>query len=177
MLGEFVNDKARNRYFATYDALLEKWPVPARELEPAGFGLIGKRFVWWSMTEIFRWFLPLPLLRLVAAGDPVVRRSFRPLLLRGLKYRMQPVPQHLFTDDELRSITVPTRIVLGERSVIHDSREVLVRLKKLNPNISSEVVPKTGHGLSLEKAELITARILAFGLTRETDAGPQGGSL
>jgi pimeloyl-ACP methyl ester carboxylesterase len=33
MLGKFVDQKAQERYFATYDAILRKWPVPAEELD------------------------------------------------------------------------------------------------------------------------------------------------
>lgn len=33
MLGKFKDQKAQERYFATYDAILEKWPVPAEELD------------------------------------------------------------------------------------------------------------------------------------------------
>ncbi|MEV6237359.1 alpha/beta hydrolase [Lentzea sp. NPDC051838] len=33
MLGKFVDQKAQERYFATYDTILRKWPVPAEELD------------------------------------------------------------------------------------------------------------------------------------------------
>ena len=33
MLGKFADQKAQERYFATYDAILRKWPVPAEELD------------------------------------------------------------------------------------------------------------------------------------------------
>jgi len=128
--------------------------------EAAGFGAIGSSFIWWSFREIFRWFLPKWLLRLVASGDPDVRHTVRPLLFSALKYKQQLPEMHLFSDDELYSIDVPTRIVVAERSVIHDSRAVAARLESLSPHLRVEVVPKTTHGLSLEKPELVTARIL-----------------
>jgi pimeloyl-ACP methyl ester carboxylesterase len=33
MLGKFKDQKAQERYFATYDAILRKWPVPSEELD------------------------------------------------------------------------------------------------------------------------------------------------
>ncbi|RSN40244.1 alpha/beta hydrolase [Amycolatopsis sp. WAC 04197] len=129
-------------------------------IEAAGFGVIGRSFIWWSLREIFLWFLPGWLLRLVASGDPDVRHTVRPLLFAALKYKQQLPEMPLFSDDELAAIDVPTRIVVGERSVIHDARAVATRLASLNPHIEVEVVPKTTHGLSLEKPDLVTGRIL-----------------
>jgi pimeloyl-ACP methyl ester carboxylesterase len=138
--------------------------------EASGFGVIGRSFIWWSLGEIFRWFLPKWLLRLIASGDPEVRHSVRPLLFAALKYKDQLPEMHLFGDDELASIDVPTRIVVAERSVIHDAREVAARLSSLSSHIRVEVVPKTTHGLSLEKPELVTARILEAARERHADA-------
>ncbi|MFD5244890.1 alpha/beta fold hydrolase [Amycolatopsis sp. NPDC058340] len=129
-------------------------------IEAAGFGVIGRSFIWWSFREIFRWFLPKWLLRLVASGDPDVRHTVRPLLFAALKYKQHLPELHLFSGDELAAIDVPARIVVGERSVIHDARAVASRLGSLSPHIEVEVVPKATHGLSLEKPGLVTTRIL-----------------
>ena len=120
-------------------------------IEPSGFALIGNRFILWSLGEFARWLLPR------RTADP--RRVLRPLLFGGLKYRAHHPPQHVFTDDELRAITVPTRIVLGERSVIHRAREVAARIGPLNPLVDVEVVPRATHSLPLQHPELVTERI------------------
>ncbi|MEU3622421.1 alpha/beta fold hydrolase [Amycolatopsis coloradensis] len=122
--------------------------------------MIGRSFLWWSLREIFRWFLPRWLLRLVSSGDPAVRHTVRPLLFSALKYKQHFPEMHLFSDDELYAIDVPTRIVVAERSVIHKACEVAARLESLSPHIGVEVVPKATHGLSLEKPDLVTTRIL-----------------
>ncbi|MEC3978211.1 alpha/beta fold hydrolase [Amycolatopsis sp. H20-H5] len=136
--------------------------------EASGFGVIGNSFIRWSLVEILRWLMPLPILRLISMGDATVRHTMRPLLFGGLKYRQHLPEQRLFTDDDLRSIDVPTRIVVAERSVIHNAREVAARVEPLNPHIRAEIVPATSHGLSLERPELVTARILE--LTQENHA-------
>lgn len=135
-------------------------------IEPAGFAWIGARFVLWSFIEMFRWLLPAAILRRITSGDPAVRHTFRPLLFGGLKYKARLPAQHLFTDDELRAIDVPTLVILAERSNIHRSREVATRLEPLNPPIRTEIVPGTTHMLSLQEPDLVTARILDF--ARET---------
>jgi pimeloyl-ACP methyl ester carboxylesterase len=128
--------------------------------EPAGFAWIGTRFILWSVIEMFRWLLPVPILRRIGTGDPDVRHTFRPLLFAGLRYRAQLPPQQLFTDDELRAIEVTTQLILAERSNIHRSREVAARVEPLNPHIHTEIVPRTNHLLTLQKPDLVTARIL-----------------
>ena len=129
-------------------------------IEPAGFAWIGARFVLWSLVEMLRWLLPAAILRRIAAGDPAVRHTLRPLLFGGLKYKARLPPQHLFTDDELRAIAVPTLVVLADRSNIHRSRDVAARLEPLNPRVRTEVVPRTTHMLTLQKPDLVTALIL-----------------
>lgn len=129
-------------------------------IEPAGFAWIGARFILWSFTEMFRWLLPATILRRISSGDPAVRHTFRPLLFAGLKYRAHLPPQHLFTDDQLRAIAVPTQLILGERSNIHRSREVAARAEQLNPLIHAEIVPRATHLLSLQEPDLVTTRIL-----------------
>ncbi|MCS7476911.1 alpha/beta fold hydrolase [Umezawaea endophytica] len=91
-----------------------------------------------------------------------MRHTFRPLLFSGFKYRARLPPQHLFTDDELRAIEVPTLIVLAGRSNIHRPHEVVARLEPLNPDIRTEIVPRTTHMLTLQEPDLVTARILDF---------------
>ncbi|GAB3431398.1 alpha/beta fold hydrolase [Actinophytocola sediminis] len=279
MIGEFVDQKARDRYFAAYAAILRKWPVPAEELdirtrfgstrvrrsgtgqdtpivllpgimgtsvswypyvaelsarrpvyavdtlgeaghsiqtrplatnddladwltdvlaglghervhlvglsrggflalnlarrsadrlasviavEPAGFAWIGTRFILWSFVEMFRWLLPSAILRRITSGDPAVRHTFRPLLFAGFRYRARLPPQHLFTDDELRAIDVPTRLILGGRSNIHRADEVAARVGPLNSRIRTETVPGATHQLTLEEPGLVTRRILGL---------------
>ncbi|WP_116201584.1 alpha/beta fold hydrolase [Amycolatopsis circi] len=132
-------------------------------LEPAGFAAISiPKFILWSGKEIFPWLLPAALQRRIVAGDPAVRHTLRPLLFASFKYKAELPPQHVFTDDELRAIEVPVRLVLGERSHIHRASEVAARVAKLNPRISTEIVPGTTHALTLQQPDLVTARVLEF---------------
>ncbi|MEV4052503.1 alpha/beta fold hydrolase [Amycolatopsis sp. NPDC049688] len=122
-------------------------------IEPPGFAPIGWSFIRWSVREIATWFDPRP--------RAAVRRTFRPLLFGGLKYRAHHPREYLFTDEQLRAITVPVRLVLAERSVLHAVRDVEQRVRELNPLFDVEIVPRTTHALPLQRPELVTARILA----------------
>lgn len=121
--------------------------------EPPGFAPIGRRFLVWSVREVATWFDPRP--------GAAVRRTLRPLLFGGVKFRAHHPAEYLFTDEELRGIAVPVRLVLGERSVIHSAREVEQRVRALNPLFDVEIVPRATHALPLQRPELVTARILA----------------
>ncbi|GHF96386.1 carboxylesterase [Amycolatopsis bullii] len=120
--------------------------------EPPGFAPIGRKFLWWSVREVATWFDPRP--------RAAVRRTLRPLLFGGLRFRAHHPPQYLLTDDQLRAVSVPVRLILGERSVIHSAREVEQRVKALNPLFDVEIVPRATHALPLQQPELVTARIL-----------------
>ncbi|MFD4674384.1 alpha/beta fold hydrolase [Lentzea sp. NPDC058450] len=129
--------------------------------EPGGFGIDFRKFVLWSIGELSRWWLPAAILRRISKGDPAVRHTMRPLVFRGMKYKVQMAPLHVFTDDELRSIEVPTYFILGERSLIK-ARQLAARVESLVPRVRTEIVPRATHALNLEEPELTTARILAF---------------
>jgi hypothetical protein len=119
--------------------------------------------------EIACWFDPRP--------RAAVRRTLRPLLFGGLEYRAHHPPQHVFTDEELRAVPVPVRLVLAERSVIHRARDVEQRVKALNPLFDVEVVPHTTHALPLQRPELVTDRILTAavaGQPRSASCGTAG---
>ncbi|MEU3644429.1 alpha/beta fold hydrolase [Lentzea sp. NPDC034063] len=129
--------------------------------EPGGFGINFRKFVLWSIGELSSWWLPAAILRRVSGGDPAVRHTMRPLVFRGMKYKVQMAPLHVFTDDELRSIDVPTYFILGERSLIK-APELAARVESLVPRVRTEIVPGATHALNLEEVELTNARILAF---------------
>jgi pimeloyl-ACP methyl ester carboxylesterase len=82
------------------------------------------------------------------------------LLFRGFKYKEDLPPQHVLTDDELRAIAVPTRIVLAERSNVHRAKEVAARVGAVNPDVQVEIVPETTHSILLERPDLVTARLI-----------------
>jgi pimeloyl-ACP methyl ester carboxylesterase len=90
--------------------------------------------------------------------DPVGRvigasmREYRPAL---------PQPK-LFTDDELRSISVPTLALIAGRSVMHDPQRAVDRAEALIPNAQVELWPEATHSISGQFADKVNARVLRF---------------
>jgi pimeloyl-ACP methyl ester carboxylesterase len=136
-------------------------------LDPAAsFEKVGAAFFWHSFIPImvyptrsglvnyFRWL----------TRGYAVDRDWGELMLQGiLNTRPQPpVRAVVFADSELRSITVPVLVLIGERSVIYNPRRAYQRAMRLIPNVQAEIIPGASHALNAEKAEIVNARILEF---------------
>jgi pimeloyl-ACP methyl ester carboxylesterase len=67
------------------------------------------------------------------------------LILAHTHPRLDPSP--IFTDDELRRLTMPVLLLGGERDAIRDCRAIAARLQRLAPRVEACVVPGAGHVL------------------------------
>jgi len=77
--------------------------------------------------------------------------------------RLRPVaPPSIFSDRELKNITIPTLLLVGEKEVIYDPQKVLDRAGRTVPNITTELVPDGTHMMSWDKKEIINTRMIAF---------------
>lgn len=74
-------------------------------------------------------------------------------------YKMQRIPPQYVSDDELRSVKVPTLLLLGEKSPMHNSQRAAARAKNLLRDVEVEMIPKVGHQLP---ADVVNDRILKF---------------
>ncbi|APR80167.1 putative carboxylesterase [Minicystis rosea] len=72
------------------------------------------------------------------------------------------VPPDLLSDDELRALRVPTLYLVGENEKIYAARDAVQRLRAVAPDIDAEVLPGAGHDLTIVRADLVNAKILAF---------------
>ncbi|MEE1788687.1 alpha/beta hydrolase [Streptomyces sp. SP17BM10] len=81
--------------------------------------------------------------------------------MRTYKPNTRPVARP-FTDEELSSIQLPTLVLLGRRSALLRPHRVLKRVTALIPNVQAEIVQRAGHGLNLERSELVNERLLRF---------------
>ncbi|WBB67948.1 alpha/beta hydrolase [Micromonospora sp. WMMD812] len=134
-------------------------------LDPAGFGRITGRFLFWVIAGGLAGLTPAPLRRRLARwlrnatlrDDDLMRLAAATMRFR----RRLPTPPTL-TDAELRAVTVPTLVLLGERSQMYDAGQVADRLRRLLPDGRVEVVPGAGHDLPLHSPDLVTERTIAF---------------
>ncbi|NJP88879.1 alpha/beta hydrolase [Nonomuraea sp. FMUSA5-5] len=134
-------------------------------VDPGGFGPITGRFLRWAVAGAVCSMLPRVLRHRLAgvAGNGVLREDALIELMRlGFSYRRRvPVPP-VYTDEQLRELTVPVQVLLGARSTLLEAQAVAARLADVVPSWRVEIVPGTGHSLSVEAADLVIERILGF---------------
>ncbi len=82
------------------------------------------------------------------------------VLLGHFKYEQAPGP---LRDEDLRCLTAPTYLLMGEHEAAFPPEAVIRRAKITLPNlVATEIVPKVGHGMISEDAEGINQRLLWF---------------
>lgn len=91
--------------------------------------------------------------------DPVFEQMFLNFCFGRFRVKVWPV---VFKDEELRRVSVPTLLLIGDREIIYDPRAAVERATRLIPRIKAEIIPKAGHFVSFDQPESVDARILAF---------------
>jgi pimeloyl-ACP methyl ester carboxylesterase len=84
------------------------------------------------------------------------------LSLSDFRFQEAAVFPDAFSDDELRSVSAQTLVLLGDKEIIYDPEDALRRAGSLIPDVRTELVPDTGHLLNLERPELVNQALLAF---------------
>lgn len=110
-----------------------------------------------QLRKALRWMavkpesLQHPTMDLIALG-PEVARAFRPGMV---------IP-NVFTDDELRQISVPITLLVGAQEVIYKQGPIAVseRAKRLIPNVRVHVLEQASHLLPLDCPATLTKHIL-----------------
>ena len=83
------------------------------------------------------------------------------LALRSFKTKRMVNPTVL-TDEELRSINVPTLYLVGENEKIYSTSKAIERLNEIVPQIKTEVIPSAGHDLTIVQSEMVNGIVLEF---------------
>jgi pimeloyl-ACP methyl ester carboxylesterase len=113
------------------------------------------------MKNFFYWLMPDFVQEDEAEVDRIIAESF--MSLRCFKPRTILNPNPL-TESELRSIRVPTLVMIGDREKIYASsaQKVIDRLNSIAPQIKTTIIPGAGHDLTFVQAELVSQKILEF---------------
>lgn len=61
----------------------------------------------------------------------------------------------VFSDDELKRLTSPIMLIVGEKDVLFDSKKTTERVKKALPHAQVILLPGAGHGLIDQKERII----------------------
>jgi pimeloyl-ACP methyl ester carboxylesterase len=121
--------------------------------------LIPRRFM---MESFVRWMTYEENLR-----DPSTRLIMNCLtdqMYLGSRYfRMQAgVLPSVFSDEELRSLQVPTLLLIAQQEVLYDPEAALERARRLIPNFEGELLPRANHEMTVSKHEIVDRRVLEF---------------
>jgi pimeloyl-ACP methyl ester carboxylesterase len=76
--------------------------------------------------------------------DPETRRALATITTH-FKPRIGALP--LFTDQELRRLTMPVLLLMGSRDALRDADRIVARLQPLLPRLTTTIIPEGGHAL------------------------------
>lgn len=68
---------------------------------------------------------------------------------------------NVLSDDELKKLTCPILLLIGDNSP-YPAEKVVSRAKRVLPDVTAEIVSHASHTLMVEDAELINQRIQIF---------------
>ena len=80
--------------------------------------------------------------------------------------RVMPV---MFSDDQLRSMRVPTLVLIGDHEVICDPVTALARARRLFPDVQGELVPRCSHDMCFSQHRIVDEQMLDFLKRTRTD--------
>ncbi len=83
------------------------------------------------------------------------------LSIRCFKTKNPPLPS-IISDEELKSIKVPVLYLAGENDKILAVKDAVKKLNNLAPEIKTEIIPNSDHGLVLAHPELVNKKNLDF---------------
>lgn len=66
-----------------------------------------------------------------------------------------------FSNDDLKKITIPVLVLIGDHDVIN-SDESLTNAEKFLPNCKTETIKNAGHFLSIDQSQTVNKAILSF---------------
>jgi len=81
--------------------------------------------------------------------------------MQSVQRHKTPMPPVL-TDTEWGSLRTPTLFVAGENEVIYSAKKAVRRLKRVAPQVTTEIIPGAGHDLTFVQTAMVNERILRF---------------
>jgi pimeloyl-ACP methyl ester carboxylesterase len=68
----------------------------------------------------------------------------------------------MFTDEELRRITAPILLLIGDREIMYEPQKALDSATQLIPNLQAELIPNANHMLNSDQPKEVNAHVLKF---------------
>ena len=99
------------------------------------------------------------------------------LMYLGLKHFRMPfetarVMPAVVSDEALRTMKMPTLLLIGEHEVISDPASALQRARRLIPDFEGELVPECRHDMCSSQHQIVNPRVLGFLTKTRSDDQP-----
>lgn len=139
-LGAWLATKFAIRYPEKVDKLVL--------LCPAGIGTQNKNFIFTALFHMLFGEKGIRRLFKKINGDvdmPEIILNYQRVITQNFNSRREPIP--IFSDDDIRHLTMPVFLFVGVKDIILNSIETVDRLKKLIPEARINVFPDRGHSI------------------------------
>lgn len=114
---------------------------------------IHRKFTWWMFADAVKTPEGRRLAEELIADTQVMIRCYAP--------RPIVTPSRM-TDAELRSIRVPTLLLMGEHETVGSATKAMRRVRAVAPQIEAHLLADAGHDLPIAQRDLVTQKVLAF---------------
>jgi pimeloyl-ACP methyl ester carboxylesterase len=94
--------------------------------------------------------------RLVLGGQAVPAEVDEAMTLLSTHFRPRIGKLPIFTDAELRRLTMPVQLVMGGRDVMRDAEAIADRMRRLVPNLTATTIPEAGHAIVGAKTRVMS---------------------
>ncbi|MCZ7682916.1 MAG: alpha/beta hydrolase [Sandaracinaceae bacterium] len=114
---------------------------------------IHRRFTYWMFADAVKTPEGRRIAEELIADTQVMIRCYAPRPI---------VTPTTMSDAQLRSIRVPSLLLVGENETVGSASKAMRRLSRVAPQIEAELIPGAGHDLPIAQRELTTRRVLEF---------------
>jgi pimeloyl-ACP methyl ester carboxylesterase len=83
------------------------------------------------------------------------------------KWSCKPVIPSVIPEEKLKTIKVPTLLLIGDHEVIYNPNKVMARAKELIPHLKGNIIKGANHVLFMELAETVNDEMIGFLTTND----------
>ena len=67
-----------------------------------------------------------------------------------------------FKDDELKKLTMPVLLLIGDKEVLYNSKAAIDRAKRVLPDVDAELIRDCNHAVVSDQTEWVSDRVMGF---------------
>ena len=75
---------------------------------------------------------------------------------------LRPIGPTVLKDRQLQSLAMPSLFVVGEHEKIYSAAKGVARLRRVAPEIRTEILPDAGHDINMAQADRVSRLVVEF---------------